>query len=338
VSARIKDVAKLAGVSSATVSRVLSNKPHVRASIKARVLAAVEELSYEPNRVARSLRVQRSSIIGLVISDIQNSFFNTIVRAIEDSAYKHGYAVFLCNTDENSDKETFYLNLLKAERVAGIILTPAQENSETCEAIKKAGIPIITIDRKLNNVDLDSVLTDNKAASKALVSHLIKDGHKDIAMIGPKLEITTGYERFEGYKAALKTHNLKFNQEIVRIGEPVEEDGYQFAQELLNLPKRPDALFVATKLMTIGALRAITEKGLRIPNDIALAGFDQLDWMPYIPELAHGKQPTYQLGQKAANLLLERIANPEKDVEHLVLKSELVLPKSSDIAKEALSV
>lgn len=337
MATRIKDVANLAGVSSATVSRVLSNKPHVRTEIKERVLAAVKELAYEPNRVARSLRVQRSSIIGLVISDIQNSFFNTLVRAIEDTAYEHGYAVFLCNTDENPEKEKFYLNLLKAERVAGIILTPTHESSATCEVIKAAGIPIVTIDRKLNNIDLDSVLTDNRAASKALVSHLIQQGHKRIGAVMSKLAITTGFERFEGYKEAIHEHKLELNEDIIRIGDPVEDEGYRLAKELLDLPEPPDALFVATKMMTIGTLRAITEKNLKIPKDIALAGFDQLDWMPFIPQLAHGKQPIYKLGQKAADLLLKRIEKPDKTVEHLVLNSELVLPEANTKAKEAIN-
>ena len=327
MTTRIKDVAKLAGVSNATVSRVLADKPHVRPELKAKVLAAAKELAYEPNRVARSLRAKRSSIIGLVISDIQNSFFNTVVRAIEDTAYLHGYAVFLCNTDEDPDKETFYLNLLKAENVAGIILTPTRETSETCSAIAQAGTPVVTIDRKLANSGLDSVLTDNKQTSKALVNYLIQQGFKRIGAVISNLAITTGKERYRGYEEALADNNLTLDKTLIRIGQPIKEDGYLLAKDLLSLSKPPDALFVGTKLMTLGALRAITQQGLMIPNDVGLAAFDELDWMPYLPPLAYGKQPTYQLGQEAARLLLERIKRPDKDIEHLVLSSELVLPQ-----------
>ena len=340
MTTRIKDVAKLAGVSNATVSRVLSDKPHVRPELKAKVLAAAKELAYEPNRVARSLRAKRSSIIGLVISDIQNSFFNTVVRAIEDTAYMHGYAVFLCNTDEDPDKETFYLNLLKAENVAGIILTPTRESSETCSAIAQAGTPVVTIDRKLADSGLDSVLTDNKQTSKALVNYLIHQGFKRIGAVISNLAITTGKERYGGYKEALADNNLTLDKTLIRIGQPIKEDGYLLAKDLLSLPKPPDALFVGTKLMTLGALRAITQQGLMIPNDVGLAAFDELDWMPYSPPLAYGKQPTYQLGQEAARLVLERIKEPDKVTEHLVLNSELVLPKTtaSSYQKEVVSV
>ena len=331
MASRIKDVAKLAGVSSATVSRVLSNKPHVRSEVKAKVRAAVKELSYEPNRIARSLRVQRSSIIGLVISDIQNSFFNTIVRAIEDAAYEHGFAVFLCNTDENPEKERFYLNLLRAERVAGVILTPTLESSQSCSPLIEAKIPVVSLDRIINHKAIDSVLTDNREASTKLVHYLIQKGHRRIAGIFPHQSITTGRERFEGFKEAFKEANLTLDESLILSSKPVTEEGYQLTRALLDLQNPPKALFVGTKMMTLGALRAIFEKGLRIPEDIDLAAFDKLDWMPFVPAIAYCEQPSYQLGQAAAQLLLERIEKPDKKLEHLVLNSQLVFPKVQEV-------
>ncbi len=323
MAVRIQDVARHAGVSSATVSRVLANKPHVRQALREQVLEAVDHLGYEPNRVARSLRVQRSSIIGLVISDIQNSFFNTIVRAIEDVAHQNNYAVFLCNSDENPAKEKLYLNLLKAERVAGVILTPTRETASTCQSLIDAGIPVVTIDRSISGTNVDSVKTNNSEAAKCLVDKLIERGHQRIAAILPDLNITTGRERFEGYQQALNQAGLKLDTELIRSGRPITEDGYALTCDLLCLPQPPTALFSGTKLMTLGAVRAILETNRQIPRDLELAAFDKLDWMPCLPSMSYAEQPTYQLGTAATKLLLERLQKPAKSVQHAILKSDL---------------
>jgi DNA-binding LacI/PurR family transcriptional regulator len=320
---RIKDVARLAGVSSATVSRALANKPHVRSEVRQRVLKAVHQLGYEPNRVARSLRVQRSSIIGLIISDIQNSFFNTVVRAIEDVAYQQGYAVFLCNSDEDPEKERFYLNLLRAERVAGVILTPTRETTSAAQMLLEASIPVVTIDRSLPHEAMDSVKTNNREASSALVGHLLRQGHRRIAALFPDQAITTGRERFEGYKAALESAGIAIDPSLVRSGRPVVEDGYTLTQDVLQLKPRPTALFCGTKLMTLGALHAIDDAGLTIPIHLTLAAFDKLDWMPCLPPMSYAEQPSYHIGERAAELLLDRLDNPEREPQHLILNSTI---------------
>jgi len=158
---KIKDVALLAGVSSATVSRVISNKPYIGEEVRQRVLSAMEELNYQPNRVARSLRVQRTNIIGLIISDIQNPFFTALVRAVEDVALKQQHAIFLCNTDENIEKEKLYIDLMLAENVAGIIISPSQERDDPCKKLIAAHVPVVVIDRKMSDVEVDTVVVDN---------------------------------------------------------------------------------------------------------------------------------------------------------------------------------
>ena len=213
---QIRDVAKEAGVSSATVSRVLSNKPHVREELKARVFKVVEDLGYEPNRLAQSLRVQRSRVIGLIISDIRNSFFNQLVRAIEDTANQHGYAVFVCNSDENPEKEAWYVNVLKAERVSGVIMTPSRETTTACQTLLAADIPVVAVDRTVLGIQLDSVITDNSEASFQLVNHLIQSGHKRIGAIFSDLGITTGRERFEGYKRALREAKIPLDETLIK--------------------------------------------------------------------------------------------------------------------------
>jgi DNA-binding LacI/PurR family transcriptional regulator len=319
---QIRDVAKQAGVSSATVSRVLANKPHVRDELRQRVLKAVEALGYEPNRIARSLRVQRSSVIGLIISDIRNSFFNQMVRAIEDAAHQHGYAVFVCNTDENPEKEAWYVNVLKAEHVAGVIMTPTRETTTACQTLLNAGIPTIAVDRTVLGAHLDSVMTNNSTAAFQLVTHLIQSGHKHIGAIFSDLGITTGRERFEGYKRALREAEIPLDETLIKTGLPMDEDGYRMTKSLFDQAS-PTALFTGSKLLTQGAIHALYDLGLKIPQDIALASFDKIDWMPFMPQMSYAEQPAYELGQTAIRLLFSRFENPQESKKKIILESTL---------------
>lgn len=323
MTVRIQDVARHAGVSSATVSRVLSDKPHVRNGVKKRVLASVETLGYQPNRVARSLRAQRSEVIGLIISDIQNSFFNTVVRAIEDVAHASGYAVFLCNSDEDPVKEKRYLDLLFAERVAGVILTPTSETQTDFANLTAAGIPVVAVDRRAGQDSIDTVLTNNKEVAKQLVASLIGRGHSRIAALLSDISITTGHRRLEGYRDAFRRAGLAPDNTLIRTGKPTESDGYRLTLELLE--QQPSALFTGSKLLMMGALRAIYEQGIRVPEQLELASFDKLDWMPCTPPMVYGIQPVYELGATAAGLLFKRIDKPARATEQIVLPSAIYL-------------
>jgi DNA-binding LacI/PurR family transcriptional regulator len=330
---RIQEVARRAKVSSATVSRVLSNKPHVREELKERVLRVVQDLGYEPNRVARSLRVQRSSVIGLIISDVRNSFFQQLARAVEDIAYQNGYAVFLCNSDEDPEKESLYVNVLRAERVAGVIMSPTRETTNACKTLLVAGIPAVAIDRSILGTTLDSVLTDNSEAAYKLVRHLIGQGHKRIGSIFSDLSITTGRERFEGYKRALREAGLPLDETLVRTGLPMDEDGYRLTKSLLESSKPPTALFTGSKLLTYGALHAMYDLGLAIPQDIALASFDKLDWMPALPPMSYAEQPAYELGKTASELLFKRLETPSRTAQKVVLESALYFDTPATVAR-----
>jgi len=326
---RIKDVAQRAGVSSATVSRVLSNHPHVSPETRERVLQAIEELGYRPSRVARSLRAQRSRIIGLIISDIQNPFFTALVRAVEDVAYEHDYAVFLCNSDENVEKEGFYVEVMRAEHVAGVVISPTQEEGSPAEQLVHWGIPVVTIDRVIRGLAVDTVLVDNVAAAYTLVDHVIRDGHSRVAAVIGIPAATTGRERFEGYVRALEANGLPLDEELIRRGLPKEPMGYEMTRDLLALPRPPSALFTGNNLLTLGALRAIREAGLRIPDDIALVAFDELDWMSlFDPALTVAAQPTYELGRRATELLLKRIDGWEGPPEKVVLSPTIHIRRS----------
>ena len=325
----VLDVAQHAGVSAATVSRVLANKPHVRKETRQRVLASVEALGYQPNRVARSLRVRRSSIIGLIISDIQNPFFTSLVRAVEDVAYEHQYAIFLCNSDENLEKERLYIDLMCAERDAGVVISPTRETNTPCYKLVNAGIPVVTVDRRVLDLDIDTVIVDNFGSSVKLTEHLIENGHTHIgAVFGPS-ETTTGKERKRGHLHALSAHGIPLASDLICSGPPKEPTGYQFAKRVLTQPNPPTALYAGNNLLAAGIMRAIHELELRIPQDIALVSFDELDWMSLVqPALTVIEQPTYKLGSTAARLLLTRIQDGHCPVQSIVLKPNLRIRQS----------
>jgi DNA-binding LacI/PurR family transcriptional regulator len=329
----IYDVARQAGVSSATVSRVLAGSESVNAQLRDRVLQAVSELNYRPNRIAQSLRAQKSTTIGLIIPDIQNPFYMSIVRAIEDIAYKSHYRIILCNSDEDIEKEAYYLNHLLDENIAGVILAPAREENpllirQISEIARET--PLVVLDRRVSGTPLDTVLTNNFEAAYELVSHLIQQGHPSTGAILGSADITTGRERKQGYIRALADHGIPFVPELLVQDVPKEANGYSAARQLLSMPHRPAALFTGNGLLTAGALRAVTELNLNIPCDIAIAGFDDMHWNILVPPgITAVAQPIYEMGRVAATLLMDRIEKPGLSVREVIIKSHLMVRKSS---------
>jgi DNA-binding LacI/PurR family transcriptional regulator len=330
MSAKIEDVARRAGVSTATVSRVLSGKPYVSDALRERVLETIRELNYRPSRVARSLRVQRSSIIGLIISDIQNPFFTSVVRAVEDVAQQRQYSVFLCNSDEDFDKEMMYIELMLAEHVAGMIVSPTASSNAIYQRLVEMSVPIVAIDRRVEDVPMDMVVGDNVAAARAVVTHLIENGFRRIGAVLGVPDASTGAERYRGYQEALQAHGLPLLPELVRNGPPRSPNGYALTMDLLQQAEPPDAIFTGNNLLTVGAMRAIHELGLHIPDDIGLAAFDEMEWMFLVkPALTVVMQPTYEMGRQAAELLLERIADPDRPPQQVVLQPTIKVRESS---------
>lgn len=322
MAVKILDVARLAGVSSATVSRVLTKKASVSSDSIAKVEKAIKDLNYRPNRTARSLRVQKSTVIGLVISDIQNSFFNKVMKAVEDKALQHGYSVYLCNSDEDKQREQNYLDLLLDEQVAGMIVTPLQIDTKPYQVFSDANIPIVMIDRNVENIEVDTVITNNVETSFMLNNNLIMKGHKKIATILSDLTITTGRERLEGYKEALSKNNIEYDSDLVFTGKPTMDDGYKLAKQLFS-DHKPTAVFTGSKMITLGLLRYLYEHDIKIPDEIEIAAFDVLDWMPYMPDMLVAEQPAFDLGTQAAELLMQRIEDIDRPVERVVLASRI---------------
>ncbi len=324
----IKDVARAAGVSTATVSRVLSNHPHVRPEVRERVLAAVAQLEYRPNLIARNLRSQQSNTIGLIVSDIRNPFFTAVSRAVEDTAYAHGYRVLLCNTDEDPDKEELYLDLMRAEQVAGVIVSPTRQTIAHFSDLH-LDFPVVSIDRSFRNGDVDAVLLDNVAAAQALTTHLIEQGCRRIAGIFG-VSSTTGRERRRGYEEALREHGIAPAEELVRLVQPRIETGCAAALDLLAQPTPPDAIITSNSLLLAGALQAIRARGLAIPGDVALAGFDETTWASLVqPPMTVLAQPTDEIGKTATELLLQRIAQPDRPTRKVILQGKLIVRGST---------
>lgn len=324
----IKEVADAAGVSTATVSRVLSDKPHVRPDVRQRVLQAVDELNYRPNLVARSLRSQQSSTIGLVVSDIRNPFFTAISRAVEDTAHQLGYSVFLCNTDENPSKEARYLKVLQDENVAGIIFSPTRQSAENFSSLK-VQMPIVVVDRTVRDVDLDTVLIDNIASAYRLADHLLQNGYTRIGAIFGEAS-TTGRQRRSGFEQALQAHSISPDPDIIRYVQPRSEAGCAAVQAMLSSDQPPQAIFTSNSLLTAGALLAIRQMGLSIPGNVGLVGFDETTWSLLVdPAITLIAQPTADIGTTATELLIERIADPERPTRTVTLNGQLMIRGSS---------
>lgn len=326
----IHDVARAAEVSPATVSRVLNTSEKVSPDLKERVLAAVRTLGYRPNNQARSLRRRATTVIGLIISDITNPFFTSMARGVEDAANAAGYSVVLANADEDLAKERRYLEVAAAERMAGVLLSPASATETSVDLLTERGIPVVTIDRRLKTADLDRVMVNNQRAAREATLHLVEQGCRRIGFVAGRLGTTTGSGRLAGYRAGLKAAGLRADRDLVVSGGFRLAGGHEATRRLLALPERPDGLLVSNNLMTIGAVQALEEAGLRFPDDVALVGFD--DMTPALSlhsPITTVSQPTYEIGRQATELLLRRVDGETFPRRQIVLGTELKIRASS---------
>jgi LacI family fructose operon transcriptional repressor len=324
--ATIKDVAQAAGVSTATVSRVLANNAPIKPETRERVLSAIAKLNYRPNLIARSLRVQKSAKIGLVVSDIRNPFFTAIGRAVEDAAYEQGYSVLMCNTDENPEKEELYLNLLRDENVAGVIFSPTQQFNIAAHTYD-GRMPFVIIDRSVDPKEADMVLLDNVSAAYELTNHLIANGYRSLAGLFGDAS-TTGQDRHRGFLKALEEHQLR--PAGVHFVPPRIKQGYDATLALLAGSDRPDAIFTSNSLLTAGSFQAMRDKKISVPGEIALVGFDETTWGAMVdPPITVMAQPTEEIGRTATELLFQRIQEPNRATKLVMLKGSLIARESS---------
>jgi len=326
----IYDVARLADVSPATVSRVLNDRGDVNAEMAQRVRASVEMLGYRPNSVARNLRRKVASVWALIISDIENPHFTALVRGVEDVARSKGYSVVLCNSDEELEKERGYVDVALDERMAGVIISPSSDKDSAIGPLLKAGVPVVTIDRRLRRSPVNSVVVANKQGANEATAHLLANGFRRVACITGPTRTTTAVQRLAGYRSALFEAGIAVDPQLVRTADYKEAGGAEATRELMSLPEPPDAIFVGNSLMTMGALGWLADAGISIPDHVGIVGFDDLPYARLVsPRLTTVAQPTYELGRTAAQMLVERAAAPDAPVRSVTLPTRLVVRDSS---------
>ena len=327
----LKLVAEKAGVSIATVSRVINHSPNVNPQTRIKVEKIIKDLKYSPNRVAKRLRNRNASsnLLGVLIPDIQNPFYVEVLRGIEDVAYNNKYALIMCNFAQDESKESLYLDILQQESIDGLIAAPTHEHDQKVVNLVKGGLPIVCVDRGLLDVDVDVVKVDNHRGAYSAVDYLAKQGYKRIAYISGIPKLPSSREREQGYRDALTANNLKYDKSLVKYGDSRHESGVTLCAELLDLPTPPDAVFTGNNLITLGALETIHKKGLKIPKEIAVMGFDDMYWSISLnPPLTAVRQPAYEIGKCAAEQLIQRINNPERPTSNMILKTELMVRSS----------
>jgi LacI family transcriptional regulator len=336
--ATIRDVARLAGVSMATVSNVLNDPERVKPVLQSRVMQAVKALGYAPNQAARSLRKRSTNLIGLIVADITNPFFTDLVEAMEEGATERGYSVLLCNSNEMLEREERHIQVLRSQRIDGLILAATGEPSKNrTSLLSSLGVPIVLVDRAMDDLGYDTVVLDNRAAAFAAVSHLLSLGHRRIGIINGPSHLRTASDRLQGYREALLSQGIPIEYELVWEASFRERDAYEVTMRLLKDEPSPTAIFAANNLIMIGLTRALAESGLRCPEDISVIGVDDFPWAnAFRPRLSTVAQPVHAMGRAALGLLLDRIEGiGSGPVQHITMAAELRLRESClDFARQ----
>ncbi|MDR7416866.1 MAG: LacI family DNA-binding transcriptional regulator [Armatimonadota bacterium] len=324
--ATIKDVARLAGVSPATVSAVINNSAFVSPALRHRVERAIQTLDYHPNALARGLKTRRTHTLALLVSDIRNPFYTALVRGVEDVAREHGYTVILGNTDRRPQKIQRYLSTLVGRRAEGVILTHVIPRSHL-EALRRQGLQVVFVDVRPRPLYADAVVVNNEEAAREAVRHLVSHGRRRIGLLGFRAGLSTGEERLAGYRGALQEAGLRPTGLVV-LSRLSLEHAQEAARDLLR--RRPDGVFAANNTMVLAVLRAARELGLRVPQDCALVGFDDVEWMSVAePPVTTVVQPMYELGATGARCLLDRLREGGTREPRLeVLRADLVIRRS----------
>jgi LacI family transcriptional regulator len=326
----MRDVAETAEVSITTVSHVINNTRPVSEALRLRVQTAMVELGYQPNKLARSLRKGKTNTIGVIVPDNINPFFAEVARGIEDTSFQHGYSVILCNSDRDLHKERLYTSVLVEKQVDGILFVAAGMSADNIQPLLKRKMPLVVVDRQIPGMAVDSVVADHRHGGWLATRHLIELGHRRIGcIVGPE-EVTSSAERVAGYRKALEDHGLPLDESLIIQGDFQYESGYQAGERLLNLDRPPTAIFACNDLMAVGAMSRALETGLRVPADLSVIGFDDIRLAVYAnPPITTIKQPKYEMGVIAAELLISRMHDLDRAPGQQVLETSLVVRQST---------
>ncbi len=331
----IRDVAHEAGVSPMTVSRVINDSALVSPETRRRVEEAIAGLGYVPSRLARGLSAKRTGTLAVIVPDVANPFFTLIVRGAEDVARRAGYRVILCDTRADLNVEREVIEEMLAHRVEGILIAPVSDRSrEHLRRLPAFDVPFVLVDRTVPDIDADTVLGDSAEGSQRLVEHLISLGHRRIGLIVETDEVSTARDRLRGYEAALAAADLPLDPELVAEAAVDPGGGYEGMRRLLALDQPPSAVFTVNNLVAVGAIEAVREAGLEVPDDVALVCFDDIEYASRLyPFLTVMEQPAETFGTLSTQLLLERIDGraPERS-RVVVLPAEFVVRRSCGAA------
>ena len=332
--ATIKQVASHAGVSSATVSHVINGTRYVSEAVQEQVQKSMKELDYRPNALARSLRSGITHTLGLILPDSANPYFAELGHSIENAAFSAGYSVILCNTENDFEKESLYLDVLTKKQVDGIIFVITGDRSDSLKNLVEMKIPTVVMDRDFPGLELDVVLADNLQGGVLATQHLISLGHKRIGCVAGPSSINPSSRRLAGYKQALQAADLVVETELIMNGDFHPETGWKIGRAMLSQQNAPTAIFACNDLMAIGVLRAATELGLRVPDDLALVGYDDIELASYTnPPLTTIKQPKSEMGLAVLNFLLSRIQDKQSAPQSALLPVSLIIRDSCGAAE-----
>ena len=330
--ATIKDVAKMAGVSTTTVSHVINKTRFVAKETEEAVMQAIKSLKYSPSAVARSLKVNTTKSIGMIVTTSESPYFAEIIHAVEDHCYRQGYSLFLCNTQNDPEKIKNHVEMLTKKRVDGLLVMCSEYTQHSLVVLSGfSSVPMVVMDWG-PNADTDIIEDNSFNGGYIATKHLIDCGHKAIGLIAGELDKTTARTRYEGFVKAMNEANLPIHENWIMEGFFEPEDGYECMNKILVQDNLPTAVFCCNDVMALGAISAITEKGLRVPDDISIIGYDNIHSSRfYAPPLTTIHQSKSRLGAQAVNLLFERIANKDNDSHEkhrIAIHPELVLRKS----------
>jgi LacI family transcriptional regulator len=331
----IKEVASRAGVSTATVSHVINNTRYVSDPVRQRVQEAMDELGYRPNVFARSLRQGKTRTLGLILPDSANPFYAELGHALENAAFLRNYNVILCSTCSSIERERIYFDLLLDKQVDGIILDT--EELDPGEIINRlpTDYPIVLVDRNFSEDIFDTVLTDNRLGGYLATRYLVELGHTRIACVTGPSNFLGAAHRLQGYQKALAESGIPPEPGLIVYGDFTAGSGHHAAQLLLQLPEPPTAVFVGNDMMAIGFLRSALDMHLKIPEELSIIGFDDLELCMYLyPALTTFAQPKAEIGEKAIQLLLDRIENPKLPLREILIPPSLVIRESTSIRRK----
>ena len=329
-SMTIRDIARMAKVSHTTVSRALNDDPRVQDKTKQRMLTLVNKLGFKPDARGRNLALKRSKLIGLVVTDIRNPFYGDLARGIEDKAHQVGYNVIFCSTDHKPERMDSYVNLMLDVGVDGFIFASSRLHEPSVERLIEKRFPLVLVNRKLKSENSSYVVLDNFKGAYDITRHLIDLGYKRIAIIDGPSNVSTGLERLKGYQRALKDHDIMVRPDYIFQDAFARATGYEGAKRLLMAVDRPEAIFSGSDYIAMGVFDAIEELGLKIPEDLALVGFDDTEFASNQRiRLTTVSQREYTMGGLGVQILIDYIENKEMDHVHkVVLDSKLVIRES----------